>query len=201
MLFKERLFGLRSCLLAAIFCVAPVFSPMFALAVETNLTVKDASEDVVDRLTAASLSVSAQDQGLTSAQELLAAALSDYSTLVQVLYDQGYFSPVIHIRVNGREAAEIPPLHPPSTVKRIEISVTTGPKFSFGQAVVKPLATDTELPEGFRSGAPATTGLIGDAARAGVSGWQRQGHALADVSGQRIRANHQAAVLDAEIRL
>ncbi|MFT4960526.1 MAG: translocation and assembly module TamA, partial [Paracoccaceae bacterium] len=141
------------------------------------------------------------EKNLTTSQELLAAALSDYHTLVQVLYDEGYFGPVVHIRVNGREAAGIPPLHPPATISKIDISVATGPLFHFGQAAVTPLAPGTELPDGYRRDQTATTGLIQDAARTGVAGWRNQGHALADVSGQKITVRHQQAVLDAEIRL
>lgn len=176
-------------------------APMMAAAVEATLTAKGAPENLVERLTGASLSIAANDKELTTAQELLAAALSDYRTLVQVLYDEGYFSPEVNIRVNGREAAGIPPLHPPASISTIKISVSTGPLFQFGQAEVVPLAPDTELPDGFRRGKTAKTGLIQGAARAGIIGWRNQGHALADVSGQRIRALHQQAVLDAEIRL
>jgi translocation and assembly module TamA len=184
-------------LLAALLC----FVPLTVSAVETTLTANGAPEELVDKLTGASLSVSANEQKLTTSQELLAAAVSDYRTLVQVLYDQGYFSPVIHIYVDGREAANILPLNPPATINKIDIAVTTGPLFHFGQAKVSPLAPETVLPEGFQRNKTATTGLLRDAARAGVSGWRNHGYALADVAGQRISADHQNAVLNAEIQL
>lgn len=184
-------------LLTVLLCVVP----MLASAVDTTLTAKGAPEDLVDRLKGASLSVASNEQKLTTSQELLAAAVSDYRTLVQVLYDQGYFSPVIHILVDGREAANIPPLDPPAAIKKVDIQITTGPVFHFGKAKVVPLAPDTELPEGFRRNQTATTGLIRDAARAGVSGWRDHGYALADVGGQKITVFHQQARLDAEIQL
>lgn len=186
-------------LLTALFSSAPLF------ALETSLSAKGAPESLLTQLTAASLSVSAKAQGLDSAQELLAAALSDYRTLVQVLYDQGYFSPVIHIRVNGREAANIAPLHPPANIQRIDITVRPGPLFRFGRANVTPLAANTKLPDklpdGFRRGQIATTGLIRGAAFAAIDQWRNQGHALAKVAGQNITVNHNRATLNADIRL
>ncbi len=196
-----QLRGRYAIFLGSLLAVLLCFPPRVAPAVEATLTAKGAPEELVDRLTGASLSVAANEQKLTTSQELLAAAVSDYRTLVQVLYDQGYFSPVIHILVDGREAANIPPLNPPATVRKIDIAVTTGPLFHFGQAQVTPLAPDTELPEGFKRNKTATTGLIQDAARAGVSGWRNHGYALADVAGQRITVDHRKAALDAEIQL
>jgi translocation and assembly module TamA len=191
----------RTIFLGSLMTVLLCVFPFIASAVETTLTAKGAPEELVEKLKGASLSVSANEQKLTTSQELLAAAISDYRTLVQVLYDQGYFSPVVHIRVDGREAANIAPLSPPANINKIDIAVNTGPLFHFGQAEVTPLAPETELPEGFQPNKTATTGLIQDAARAGVSGWRNHGYALVDVAGQSITADHQTATLDAEIQL
>lgn len=187
----------------AAICTLALPRPTFAL--ETTLVATgapaEASDDLQDRLRGASSAISAQSQGVESVQELLAASLSDYQTLVQILYDEGYFSPVVHIRLDGREAAYIKPLQLPGRVNRIEITVQTGPGFRFGRADVGPLAQGTELPDGYASGQPATTGAIRDAALAGVKGWRYVGHAKAEVGGQKITANHREAVLDADIRL
>lgn len=175
--------------------------PGLALALETTLSAPGAPEGLTDRLRGASSAMSAQANGLTSAQELLAASLSDYNTLVQILYDSGYFSPVVHIRLDGREAAYIGPLKTPKSVNRIEISVTVGPPFRFGRAGIGPLAQGTELPKTYASGQPASTGAIHDAAIASIKGWRNAGHAKADVGGQKITANHHDSVLDADIRM
>eukprot|EP00521_Asterionellopsis_glacialis_P002576 CAMPEP_0195259796 /NCGR_PEP_ID=MMETSP0706-20130129/8183_1 /TAXON_ID=33640 /ORGANISM="Asterionellopsis glacialis, Strain CCMP134" /LENGTH=116 /DNA_ID=CAMNT_0040313375 /DNA_START=62 /DNA_END=409 /DNA_ORIENTATION=+ len=66
-----------------------------ALAAEARLDAPGSDGDLRDRLRAASATLSASARGETGVQPLLAAALSDYRTLVQVLYDQGYFSPVV----------------------------------------------------------------------------------------------------------
>lgn len=189
--------GLRRGLLVA----ALVFSPAMSLALTTSFSAPDAPETIQSRLQAASSVMSAEANGLDTAQELLAAALSDYRTLVQILYDEGFFSPVVNIKINGREAATIPALEPPRTVNTIAISVQTGRPFRFGQAQVSPLAPGTELPEGFKTGQPANTAILRDASAAGILAWRNAGHAKAKVGDKRIVGNHAQAVLDADIEL
>ena len=161
----------------------------------------DASEDLVERLQGGSLSYSAVARGFDTPQEILSAARSDYRTLIAILYDSGHYSPVINIRVDGREAADIPLLDTPPRINRIDISVKPGPAFRFGKAVVAPLAEGTELPSGFATGQPAPSGLLQAAAAASISRWRDVGHAKADVGEQKIVARHSEAVLDAEIRI
>ncbi|NSY39411.1 autotransporter assembly complex family protein [Leisingera sp. ANG59] len=175
--------------------------PPAAHAAEATLQAPGAGDELADRLRGASASVAAS--GETNVQELLAAALSDYRTLVQVLYDAGHFSPVVNIRLDGREAALIQPLNPPRNVQKVEIIVKPGPQFAFGRAELAPFPqnSDVEIPEGFAPGKPAGTGVIRDAAIAGVRAWRRSGHAKAEVSDQNITANHLQARLDAALRL
>ena len=134
--------------------------PAALQAAETSLTAPGASDDLLAELRGSSSVVSAETSGLDSAQELLAAALSDYKTLVQVLYDAGYFGPEVSIRVDGREAANISLVNPPRRIDRIEIRIATGPAFRFGTARVAPLPPGTELPEAFATGQTAGTGTI-----------------------------------------
>ncbi|MBI6630193.1 autotransporter assembly complex protein TamA [Pontibaca salina] len=175
--------------------------PAWAQAADVSLTAPGAPDDLTKRLKAASSVMTAETHNLTTVQELLAAANADYRTMVQVMYDNGYFSPVVRIAVNGREAATIPPLSPPARVDTIAITVQSGPVFQFGRAQVAPLAADTKLPKTFASGETASTGAIRDAAGAAVDGWREIGHAKAQVGDQRIVANHPESVLDAEIVL
>lgn len=175
--------------------------PALVSAFEITLTAPGAPTDLTERLRGASSTIAAQVRGVQSPQEVLAASLADYTTLVQVLYDAGYFSPVVNIRIDGREAAYINPLDTPNSIARIAISVKTGKPFRFGRADIGPLAPGTDLPDTFGAGKPATTGAIRDAAVAGIAGWRKVGNAKASVGGQRIVANHRDAVLDADIRL
>ena len=180
---------------------AATLAPDMARAFETALTAPGAPEALEKRLTEASAVMGAKARGLSSVQELLAAAQSDYRTMVQVLYDEGYFSPVVNIRLDGREAAQVQPLKLPSAVNKIDITVKTGPQFIFGRAEIGPLAPGTTVPDSYRTGVTATTGAIRDAAAAGVTGWRFAGHAKARVGDQKITANHRASRLDADIRM
>lgn len=136
-----------------------------------------------------------------SAQDLFADARADYGRLIQALYALGYYGPVIHVWVNGKEAADIAPLDAPATITSIKVEVETGPLFHFGEAAVTPLAPRTELPEGFRTGAVALSGTVQAAAAAGVDGWRARGNAKARVASQQITADHGAETLSALIGL
>ncbi|MES0864040.1 BamA/TamA family outer membrane protein [Ruegeria sp. SCPT10] len=184
-----------------LFAALMVFAPAIAEALETTLTAPGAPKEVVERLKETSSITTAEERGLGTPLEILSAALSDYRTLVQILYDEGYFSPVVSIKLDGQEAAEMSSLTVPTQIKRAVITIEPGPTFTFGTAIVQPQAPDTELPEGFATGKLATTGAIQQAASAGVRAWKDAGHAKADVADQRVIARHAQAQLDAEIDL
>ncbi|MGR3617824.1 MAG: autotransporter assembly complex protein TamA [Paracoccaceae bacterium] len=191
----------RAALLAAALAALIPFSATPAYAIEATLSAPGASEDLQGTLRAASSLFGPGAEQLDTVQELLAASRSDYRTLVQVLYDAGYFGPTVSIRMDGREVAAIPPLNPPSNVGKIEILVDTGPAFRFGTARVAPIPPSTKLPKSFESGKPASTGAIIDAAAAGQQEWRNIGHAKATVGDQNITANHSQSVINADIEL
>ena len=136
-----------------------------------------------------------------STSEILAAAQADYKRLLAVLYDNGYFSGVITINVDGREAAAIPPVEPPATISRVVIDVDAGPQFRFGRARIAPVAEGTELPEGFAEGQTASLGVLKNTVSAGVNGWRAQGHAKATLSEQELTADHLARTIRADLTL
>jgi translocation and assembly module TamA len=152
-------------------------------------------------LRGASLLLAAERDKQTDPQDLFAAALAEYGRLTGTLYATGHYSGVVHVRIDGREAATIPPLDTPARIGRIEVSVEPGPLFTFSKARVAPLARNTVLPDGFALGKPAESGVIRDAAQAGVDGWRDQGNAKAAVRSQDITANHANAQLSAQIAL
>lgn len=193
--------GPRSVLRCWLFGALAALTPTLAFALETTLTAPGASEDLVDRLEETSSVYNADSRGLDTSLEILSAALSDYRTIVQIMYDEGYFSPVVSIKLDGQEAANINSLSVPARFGRAVISVQPGPKFRFGTAVVQPLAPDTVLPEEFATGQLATTGAIQQATSAGVQGWRDAGHAKAEVADQKVIARHAQARLDATIDL
>ncbi len=190
------LFGALA-LLAAI-AVAPAPSA----AQEVRLSAPGASDDLQDRLRATSLLFREPEEGVTrTGEDIVAAARADYGRIIGVLYEDGFFAPVIAIRLDGRDAAGISPFDPPSTVRDVEIVIDTGAPFRLGEARIAPLAPDTDLPAGFRTGEPATTPLLRDTAEAALTAWRQQGNAFADVGDQSIRADNRGAILDVAIRV
>ncbi|WP_254439242.1 autotransporter assembly complex protein TamA [Ruegeria arenilitoris] len=175
--------------------------PTTLAALETTLTAPGGSKELVERLEENSSVATAESRGLDTPLEILSAALSDYRTMVQILYDEGYFGPVVSIKLDGIEAAEISSLSVPAQINRAVITVQTGPKFTFGEAIVQPVTPETELPEEFAVGKVATTGAIQQAASAGVQGWRNAGHAKAEVGSQKVIARHAQDKLDAQIDL
>ncbi|MFC3614309.1 autotransporter assembly complex family protein [Lutimaribacter marinistellae] len=178
-----------------------VIFPGVAVALETVLNVSGGSPNLRDRIEQSSSVLNAEERGLDAPLELLSAAQADYRTIVQILYDEGHFGPVVNIRLDGREAARVNPLSPPSAVQRVEVIVEAGPAFRFGQAVITPVAPGTELPEEFVTGGVANTGIIRDTVSEGLTSWRELGHPKAELGNQNIRARHAQALLDAEIRL
>lgn len=153
------------------------------------------------RLRNASLLTAALNDGRSSGQDILAAARADYARLLGILYDSGYFSAAIDITLDGVEAATVAPLDAPDAVRQVVVRVDPGDRFRFSRAQIAPVAPGTDLPDEYRAGETAGTGIIKDAARAGVSGWRDRGHAKADVGDTQIIADHPTRLLDSRIAL
>ena len=172
---------------------AVMHSGTLTRAAEVLFRAPGAPQALAEELRASSLSVQASGKNDISAQDVLAAAQADYGRLTGVLYAAGYYGGVISIRVDGREAATIPPLSTPRRIDRIEVTVEPGPAFRFSQARIAPLAPGTQMPEGFRRGDVARGDLIRDAAQAGIDGWRDVGHAKAGITRQSITADHRTS--------
>lgn len=199
--------GLRMCRGLGIAPVAAVIGT--ALLVGTpavaetaiSFSAPGASTDLTDTLKAASLVMTAPQKGKTPALDLFSAARADYARLVGALYGAGYYSPVVHILVNGTEAATIAPLDAPTTIRTIRITVQPGPIFHFTQAQVAPLAPGTTLPKSFQTGATAQSGAIRDAVDGAILAWRRDSHAKATVKTQKIIADHRKNSIAADVTL
>lgn len=160
-----------------------------------------AEDGLQDALRGASLLVEAERQDSTDPQELFSAAQSDYARILGALYAYGHYSGIISIRIDGREAAYIPPLSIPTAIRDIQVQVIPGPRFHFDQARIAPLAPDTELPEDFRPGALARSPILQETVTAATDGWRAAGHAKARVVDERVTADHRRAEIDAAFRL
>jgi translocation and assembly module TamA len=166
-----------------------------------DFTTPGADSALESSLRAASLLLVGKAENTTSAQDLFAAARADYARLIGVLYSEAHYSGVIHILLDGREAADIAPLDAPATISTIRVSVTPGPAFTFSTAEIAPLAPGTRLPAEFSLGAPAGSGTIRDAVDVAIAGWRSNGHAKAATAGQKITADHGQSTLAASVAI
>ncbi|MBZ4022079.1 hypothetical protein CKO11_06360 [Rhodobacter sp. TJ_12] len=166
-----------------------------------RLTAPGAEKDLVAALESASLTRAAATGEDSNAQDVFASARADYARLVGALYDAGHYGGQVSIRLDGREAATIAPMDAPATVSTVEITVDPGPVFRFSKAAIGPLARQTALPDGYRVPEVARSGVIVEAATAGVDGWREIGHAKARVADQSITADHRAQQLAAGVTL
>lgn len=178
-------------------------SPTGGLAAEEmiDFAAPGADKPLTRALMSASLLVAAGREGTTDPQDILSAALSDYSRLTKALYAEGYYGGVIHILIDGREAADIPLLDTPAQIRHVSVSVAPGRPFRFGAARMAPYAPGTDLPPAYRDGQIARATAIGQAAEAGIAGWRKLGYAKARVTGQDITADHATALIDARLTL
>ena len=156
----------------------------------------------------ASSLVEDEDKPASGSAGLLAKARGDYRRILGALYGDGRYGGTISIKVNGREAADIPPdadLPSPSTVL---ISVSPGPQFLFATARVKNMApppidrkdvVDDPAKQGFAPGDIATSSAILKAERLAVDAWREQGHPKAKIVSRDVLANHNDNRIDATI--
>lgn len=184
-----------------ILCASLLAAPGIGAAQNLDLNVSGGSDDLRSELKDAMSLFALQDSEEATPQALIAAAQADYSRIVAALYDGGRFSPVVSIRIDGREAAGISPFEAPSSIANIVIDIDPGPRFRFGRAEIAPLAEGTEIPETFQTGARAGTTPIREAVDAGVSGWRNVGHAKARLDEQQITADHPNRELDVRLGL
>ena len=173
----------------------------FAAPQATAQEVKLNANAIRDVLDAASLLRDLRRDDADTAQDFVAAARADYRRLLTALYSEGYYAGTISITLDGREASTIPPLGAPARIERIVIDVETGPLFTFGTAVVAPLAPATALPDAFRTGEPARAGEVEAATAAARRAWREAGHAKVRVADDRITAIHPERRLDAVVTL
>ena len=183
-----------------VFALAVVASGAQALeTVDFQVTTEDSA--LIRALQSASVILAAKRDGQTDPQDILSDGRAEYGALLNALYARGHYSAVIHVYADGREVADIPPLDAPARIDQIKILVDPGPRFALSRATLRPLPSRPNLPDGFRIGAPAESGVIIAAAGAAVDGWRTQGNAKAKVTAQNIVADHANATLAADIEI
>ena len=108
--------------LAAFACLS---GPVSA-ADEIRFLTPGASADLETALRAASPLLAAEREDRSDAQDYFAAARAEYAALLAALYARAFYSPVITVSVDGREAASIAPLDAPETIRQITVTVQPG---------------------------------------------------------------------------
>lgn len=180
-----------------------------AVAQDIRLSARGADTALTDQLRASSRALEAIEaaaagetdgQPLT-AEDVIALAGADYRRLLSTLYAAGHFAPVVSIRVNGREVADLSPFEDVSRIDSLVFDIRTGPAFSFGSVAIGPLAPGDTLPEAVAPGAPATLGALESAVSGAISGWRHQAHARARVADEQVVADNRAATLSATYRI
>ncbi|SDP33094.1 autotransporter secretion outer membrane protein TamA [Phyllobacterium sp. YR620] len=156
----------------------------------------------------ASSLVEDEDKPASGAAGLIAKARGDYRRILGALYADGRYGGTISIKIDGREAADIPPdadLPNPSTVV---IAVDPGPQFLFASTRIKNMAplpidpkdvVDRPEDQGFAPGDVATSTAILKAERLAVDAWREQGHPKARIVSRDVVANHDDNRIDATI--
>lgn len=156
----------------------------------------DADDTLASAVRSASAIATASAESVTATDEIIAAVQADYRNILGALYRAGYYGPTISIQVDGREGASLSLISLPPKVETVVVSVTSGPRFSFGDAQVSPLAAGTLLPPAFSRGSPALAPLVGAAKDAAIDAWRAVSHAKAALKSQSIVANHPRSELD-----
>jgi translocation and assembly module TamA len=133
--------------------------------------------------------------------DVVALAAADYRRLLATLYNAGYFAPVISIRINGREVADIGPFDRITRIDTLVYDVRTGPAFSFGTVAIGPLAPGDSLPEDVAQGQPARVSALEGAVSGALRGWRAQAHPKPRVTDERVAADNSAATLSATYRI
>jgi translocation and assembly module TamA len=194
---------MRTYLLGAVAAAALLVAALPAMAQQVRLRIA-AEEEVVDAVRANSLVISEivrarEEDRVADRRDIIASAQADYTRIVGTLFEQGYYGPVVSIRVDGREVADLATVGDDSPVREVVIAVEAGPAFLFGRTEAGPLAPGTEIPEGFARGARAETQVLRNTVSAGVDAWRARGHAFAELGRQDLIADYQTRRLDAQL--
>lgn len=166
-----------------------------------DLQVRGGDKSLTELVNSASLLRSLSEQDRPQPQDLVAAARADYGRILAALYARGFYSVVIRIDIDGREAASIRALEIPASVSKISVMVDPGPPFTLGQTRIAPLAPRSELPSAFATDRPAESAVVSDAVAVAIRAWRNAGNAKAAVVQESVIADHRAARLDVDVAL
>jgi len=176
---------------------------------EVSINLPDDKKTLKEPLEQASALAAGSSEGANSMANLLAMARQEPDRLTAALYQKGYYSGKIEVRIADQliddkttefEAAEERPVP-------VSITVDPGPLFQFGPVEIsyrnrKPVPeAASAIPEevGLVEGKPALSGKILTTGRSLVSYWKERGHAFAEITSQDVTADHAAEKVNVDI--
>lgn len=169
----------------------------FSVSVDTG----NASADTLAGLEAASKLLSGRVESLEKPSDLINLAKAEYRRMLSALYGRGLFGATVSIRLNGHEAADFPFEAALAAPIGVDITVTTGPQFSYGSVRIAPAPEGLVPHAAVAAGMPADTAGIKAAVAEILLGWRSRGHPLARIAANTIIADHTRHVLDVDIRI
>lgn len=192
--------GLSRGLMYFAVCALSVPAPADALDKVIFRLSKENDELRANLRNASALQTAFEDERVT-AQDLFAAALSDYGRLLDALYANGYYGPTIDILIDGRQASDIPLLSVPTQINDVRVLINQGPLYRFGRAEIAPLPPGAELSADFEPNDRARSVEVGNALDAAIVSWRDAGHAKASLESQSVVADHARRKLDVAMRI
>lgn len=177
-------------------------------AVEFAVTETADGDDVEARLKGASRLWRDRNRPASGSAGLVATARNDYSRMLAALYQEGRYGGTISIRIDGREAADLPPDAELAEPAAIVVTVDPGPLFHFREAAIVNQAPPPQTPRdrvddprdhGFLPGELARSGAVLRAERLAIEAWRFQGHAKAEAVERHVEALHDKDLIDARI--
>jgi len=216
--------------LAAGLALAPGQAHAFKFLGMTFFEKKNANEDVIGEPLSYTVTVETEpaDRSLTRAVRnasalyadrkkpasgaagLVAKAKADYRNILAALYGEGRYGGVIHILINGREAAGLAADADIADQAKVDIRVDPGPPFVFDRTAIVNRAppptnfrdrVDDPADVGFAPGEPARSGVILKAERLSTEAWREQGFAKAEVADRTVTADHATDTVDTTIEV
>ena len=168
---------------------------------EAELTILPTEDkDIANAIEGASELLRGSGTPVGGSAGLIARAKGDYRRIQAALYNEAHYGGGISIKLNGREAADIPAGTQIPTVSTVDVVVTPGNAFSFHDSIVMnpaPAPVDpkdvVDLPQdrGFTNGEPARAKVVRLAGELSREAWRQQGYPKARVSKQTVTALHQ----------
>lgn len=176
-----------------------LISPLFY---NLDVSVDGDDVDLKNLINRSSTLIRDKEQPASGRAGLLSAANGDYQRLVETLYARGYYAGTVSIKLDGKEASDLPiDVDLPNPTKAI-ISIDPGPVYTFNTAKITNILPGTDLSGlGFETGQPAKSDAVRDAGRAAVKAWAKQGYATADIPEAQVQADHATRKLDADLRI